>query len=105
MDFFKTEQEKFWQGDFGKEYIERNMSTNLIGANTSFFSKIISRTGSLSSVLELGCNIGMNLKAIRKLLPECALTGVEINPDAASILNEWNDAKVIVDSILEVELF
>ena len=69
----KTGQEEFWQGEFGTEYIYRNKSGQLLAANTSFFSKVLKRTGKLASVLELGCNVGMNLRALRGLLPECSL--------------------------------
>jgi len=100
----KTEQENFWKSEFGNEYIGRNRSDLLLAANTSFFSKVIEHTGAISSVLELGCNVGMNLKALRRLLPDCKLTGVEINNDAASVLKEWGEANVVVDSILEVNL-
>lgn len=34
-------------------------------------------------VLEMGCNIGINLVALGQLLPEDALHGVEINSKAA----------------------
>ena len=30
---FKTEQEKFWAGDFGNQYIGRNNSAQLLGSN------------------------------------------------------------------------
>jgi len=100
----KTKQEKFWKNEFGKDYIDRNKSELLLASNTSFFSKIVERTGPLSSVLELGCNVGMNLKALRRLLPDCRLSGVEINDAAAQQLRKWGEAEVILDSILEVDI-
>ena len=100
----KTEQEKFWKSDFGKGYIERNKSDRLLASNTAFFAKIVERTSGLNSVLELGCNVGMNLKSLHRLLPNSSFTGVEINPEAAKILEEWGKAEVIIDSILEVDL-
>ena len=36
----ETEQEKFWEGQFGDEYINRNRKG--IASNLSFFSKTIS---------------------------------------------------------------
>jgi spore coat polysaccharide biosynthesis protein SpsF len=100
----KTEQEEFWSGAFGNDYIDRNASDALLAANISLFSKIVQSAGPLSSVLELGCNIGMNLRALRRLLPNCELAGVEINQAAAEKLKEWGEAQVYLDSILEVEL-
>ena len=101
----KTEQEEFWQGNFGDEYVDRNQSDLLLASNTSFFSKVFNRTGKIDSIMEFGCNIGMNLKAIRTLLPESNLSGVEINKRAVDDLNEWKGgANVIEGSILDIEL-
>ena len=101
----KTEQEEFWQGNFGDEYIDRNKSAALLASNISFFSKIFNRTGKINSIMEFGCNIGMNLKAIRALLPESSLSGIDINKRAVDDLNKWEGgAHVIEDSILDIEL-
>ena len=37
-----TEQEVFWKGSFGNEYISRNSSDNLIMANLHLFSRALS---------------------------------------------------------------
>ena len=101
MKDIKNEQEAFWSGDFGHQYIERNRSVNLLAANLNFFSNILSFTNSINSVTELGCNIGMNFKAIRQLLPHAKLTGVEINEQAANLLkNDQPYVDVKVGSIL-----
>ena len=101
----KTEQEEFWQGNFGDEYVDRNQSDLLLASNTSFFSKVFNRTGKIDSIMEFGCNIGMNLKAIRTLLPESNLSGIEINKRAVDDLNKWEGkAHVIEGSILDIEL-
>ena len=101
----KTEQEEFWQGNFGDEYINRNQSDILLASNTSFFSKVFNRTGKIDSIMEFGCNIGMNLKAIRALLPESNLSGIEINKRAVDDLNKWKGrVHVIEGSILDIEL-
>lgn len=99
-----TEQETFWQGEFGDEYITRNASNQLLAANTEFFCNVIKRVGGLTSALELGCNIGMNLRAIKQLQPESELVGVEINSKAVAILKEWGGSEVIEASILDVEI-
>jgi len=52
----KTEQENFWQGEFGDEYIDRNQSDILLASNIYFFSKIFTRIGKLDSIIEFGCN-------------------------------------------------
>ena len=83
-----TEQEFFWQGDFGNDYTDRNRGTRWIASNTAFFSKILDNTRRVRSVLEFGSNIGLNLMALNRLLPESRLSAIEINPKAASELKK-----------------
>lgn len=87
MTIQKNEQEKFWAGKFGDEYIYRNNSDVLHSANLNLFSKILDRTGRLNSIAEFGCNIGMNLKALRILSPKVNLHGYEINENAIDYLS------------------
>ena len=84
----KNEQELFWMGDFGNEYIERNKDYNHVASNIALFSTVLRRTNNIGKILEFGPNIGLNLKALHTLLPKAALTGVEINAKAAAILQE-----------------
>ncbi len=85
---YKTEQETFWAGEFGDEYIDRNRGDKLTAANTALFSKIISRTAGVESVIEFGANIDLNLIAIRRLLPDVELTAIEINKKATEQLKK-----------------
>ena len=85
---FATPQEAFWAGQFGSEYIGRNDSNQLLASNLNFFTKALKQAGRLSSVLEFGANIGMNLKALQLLYPGILLRGIEINPDAAKQLGD-----------------
>ena len=101
MSAYKTEQESFWAGEFGDAYVERNKSAQLAAANLAFFSRILSRTTETSSVLELGANIGMNLKALRQLVPGCQLTAVEINQTAAEELKKQEQVEVYHQSIFD----
>lgn len=101
---FKTAQEEFWAGDFGDEYSKRNVGEMATASNLSLFSKIFSRTADVKSIIEFGANIGLNLRALRQLLPKVSLTGIEINKSAAAELREWGGAEVLENSILDVEL-
>jgi spore coat polysaccharide biosynthesis protein SpsF len=83
---YRTEQENFWAGVFGTEYIKRNDSQELLASNLSFFSRTLSKAGALKSCVEFGANIGMNLRAIKLLYPSIELSAVEINKDAAQEL-------------------
>ena len=85
---YKTEQESFWAGQFGKEYISRNQSNTYLAANVNFFSKALSAADPMRSCIEFGANVGMNLKALRVLFPSIELNGVEINPHAAKELRQ-----------------
>jgi pseudaminic acid biosynthesis-associated methylase len=83
---FKTDQEAFWAGEFGSQYIHRNKSDQLLASNLHFFSDALRSTTKLESCIEFGANIGMNLKAIRLLHPELELSAIEINFDAVAEL-------------------
>jgi pseudaminic acid biosynthesis-associated methylase len=99
---FSTPQEEFWAGEFGTAYIGRNQSAQLLASNLSFFSKALKQVGQISSCLEFGANIGMNLKALRLLFPDIHLKAVEINPAAAKQLaNVIDESNIFEGSILE----
>lgn len=86
---FSTEQEKFWAGEFGSEYITRNQGDQLLAANLNFFVKALKHAGQVQSCHEFGANIGMNLRALKLLYPDANLSAVEINPEASKILAEF----------------
>ena len=85
---YKTEQEAFWAGEFGTEYIARNTGDKLLAANLNFFAKALARTRSLASCIEFGANVGMNLKALQLLYPQQEQHAIEINPQAAAELGK-----------------
>jgi len=98
----KTIQEEFWAGEFGDDYIARNKSDALLAANLALFSEIMKATGPVSSVLELGCNVGMNLKALDLLGPTILKAGFDINESAISQLkSEKPNFDVKTGSIIE----
>lgn len=83
---YATSQEEFWAGEFGTDYIGRNDSQELLSSNLHFFSKALKQAGPVSSCIEIGANIGMNLRALKLLYPATRLKGVEINAQAAGVL-------------------
>ena len=97
----RTPQESLWAGEFGDEYVSRNRGGDLVAANEELFRKVLARADGVTSVLELGCNIGNNLKALRTLLPDADLHGVEINAEAAAEVTAWGGATVEVGSLLD----
>jgi len=98
---YKTEQEEFWANIFGEEYIKRNDGLSIIASNTSLFSKIFAHTSNISSILEFGANIGLNLHAIKRLLPNSELSAIEINNNAVKKLSTIPDINVFHMSILD----
>jgi pseudaminic acid biosynthesis-associated methylase len=99
---YKTEQEEFWAGEFGAEYIRRNLGSNLLASNLALFSKALNSTRNLNSCIEFGANIGMNLKALQLLFPEQEQHAIEINSQAATVLSEViPPARIYQTSILD----
>ncbi len=91
----------FWAGEFGDEYVERNQNAKLLANNIFLFSQILKNVDSVKSVIEFGANIGLNLHAIKKLIPEVELSAIEINEKAVSILETMGDITVYNQSILD----
>lgn len=93
----ETEQERFWAGEFGDAYSQRNRGANLIAARTALWSRILSRCEPVHSVTELGANIGLNLVALSRLLPDAALHGIEVNASAAAELRRNVPSATVVE--------
>ncbi|MDY0276417.1 MAG: pseudaminic acid biosynthesis-associated methylase [Desulfomicrobium sp.] len=85
---FKTDQEKFWAGDFGTDYINRNQSDKLLSSNINFFCKALRAANKLKSCIEFGANIGMNLKVLQLLYPKIDAHAIEINTEASKKLSK-----------------
>lgn len=100
---YQTEEEKFWSGEFGDEYMKRNSDSKFILQNYHFFSRALKKAGDISSCIEFGANIGLNIKALMKLLPKCNFSALELNETAVRTLNELNGIKVIHESVLEFD--
>lgn len=67
----ETEQLKFWRGTFGQGYIPRNDATAVnITSRIALWARIFQTLHPLEikSLLEVGSNIGLNLRALRNLI-------------------------------------
>jgi pseudaminic acid biosynthesis-associated methylase len=100
----KTEQEAFWAGAFGDDYINRNRDAMALAGRTHLWSTILGRATGIGSAVEFGANIGLNIHALRRLLPGADLTAIEINADAVTALNQIDDLAVHHGSILEPQV-
>jgi len=98
---YETEQEKFWAGEFGTKYIGRNNSEGLLYSKVVMWGQMLKSANAVGSAREFGCNIGLNLIALKKLNSSIELSGYEINEEAARQASELNVATIHRRSILE----
>ena len=98
---YKTEQEGFWEGEFGDEYINRNYSQSILRSNIALFNKILNAADPIDSVIELGCNIGLNLRALQSINPAIQIKGYDINKKSVEIAREQIKGDIIHSTILQ----
>ena len=97
-------QEEFWAFEFGDGYISRNESEQLLNSNVDFFSKVFCGIDSEpDEILEIGANIGMNIKALQQILPRTNFTAIEINKKACEELRKTG-CDVLEGSVFNIEL-
>lgn len=101
MKSHETEQERFWAGEFGNDYIDRNTGERMVTRSVVFWSRVLARLPKLNSVIELGCNAGLNLQALNRIDPSIDLVGYEINETAAEKCRSHGIARVEQGTILD----
>lgn len=69
----------FWKGEGGRAYTERNRVD--FNARVPFWQHILDHANA-NSFLEVGCNAGWNLEALKKLRPEAIMSGIDLNKDS-----------------------
>jgi pseudaminic acid biosynthesis-associated methylase len=85
-----TAQLEFWRGDFGGGYRDRNAaSAEHLRARVGLWAQIMHRVAGSppASVLEVGSNIGNNLRALRSLTA-AEMFALEPNADSRQVLAE-----------------
>lgn len=97
---YMTEQERFWNGPFMDEYLTRNRDEKLVMSHAAGFASILKRAPNIKSILELGCNIGINLEAFHKIDSRLELCGYEINETASNIARSKGIAEIFTDTII-----
>ena len=102
----QSEQSKLWMdSEWSLSYIKRNKSINLLESNISLFSKIISKTNNIESIMEIGSNIGLNLDAINLINNRIKLDCIEISKDASDLLKGKKHVNSVYNSsILEFDV-
>lgn len=71
--------EHLWADEFGDAYVERNAEA---GEGRDAFWRDLLERHPVRSALEIGCNVGANLRWIEALLPGRAVWGIDINESA-----------------------
>ena len=72
----------FWQGSFGNDYTDRNLVP--WSDRVPFWRRIVEHTRA-ESFLDVGCNAGWNMQALRSIDAKLAMTGVDINDHALDL--------------------
>lgn len=99
-----SSQEKFWSGEFGDDYTDRTYTDQEMKSNIYFWSTMIKKMPDASSFIEYGCNLGMNLRALRSIDDKLKLRGIEINKKAAEKASLIKDVEVLLASIVDSKL-
>lgn len=77
--------EALWAGEFGDAYVDRNPERD--DSRKRFWDELLASID-ISTVLEVGCNIGGNLTWIAPHLAPGATHGVDVNRKALRLLHE-----------------
>jgi pseudaminic acid biosynthesis-associated methylase len=99
-------QEEYWQGNL--EYMERNHTWDLsLGVQAWNQMLAAASLDKVQSVLEIGCNIGRNLRILShaSVLPQAKLSGLDVNQTALrQCMSNFNLEKTYHSSLASVEI-
>ncbi|MBM3559398.1 MAG: methyltransferase domain-containing protein [Alphaproteobacteria bacterium] len=105
-----------WKGEFGDAYVARNVADKaIVSVMRGVFARVLAPVSMAPprSILEVGCNIGINLRALR-LLGDAELFAVEPNVtarrrvladgivDAAHLFDATGDALPMADATVDL---
>ncbi len=102
-------QTKLWQNKFGDDYIDRNKTIseinqlyqNMFGMTLEeLYGKFFHNLDKSIKILELGCNIGLNLSILKNFGFE-NLSGLDINKRAISIAKQNNPEITFFNTSIE----
>jgi pseudaminic acid biosynthesis-associated methylase len=75
--------EDLWAGDFGDDYVERNKAAS--EGRHPFWADRLAKL-EVTSALEVGCNVGGNLRWLAELLGAQNVAGVDVNETALDVV-------------------
>jgi len=85
-DAVRTDQEAAWSSKHGFRYVVHHLGEDWKKTRVPLWTVLLEQMPEVQSVVEFGCNIGANLKALHHLDPSLELAGVEINQFAVDLL-------------------
>jgi len=80
-----TRLEGLWAGDFGDEYVDRNARAG--DGRQEFWTDRLAGI-EVATALEVGCNVGANLRWLAEALGQANVAGVDINEKAVEQLSQ-----------------
>ena len=86
-----SSQEDFWRGSFGDDYTRRVNGIKMVESNIAFFNDALVRAKGIETILEIGCNRGLNLAALEYIDPSAVKTGIDINESAIRAMSMMFD--------------
>jgi pseudaminic acid biosynthesis-associated methylase len=96
-----------WQGQFGESYLGRNQPSDQTTAEAAaVFGRMLSSVAAeVGSALEIGANLGINLRGLRRVLrPDATLTALEPFAQAVAELRRQKESLGLTD-ILEASAY
>jgi pseudaminic acid biosynthesis-associated methylase len=97
-----TRLEQLWAGDFGNDYIDRNL--NAYEGRRHFWEPFLKKHP-VRNILEVGCNVGGNLRWIAGQVEKDGVYGIDINPKAVRYVRaHYPDINAICSRALELPL-
>lgn len=91
--------EQLWAEEFGNEYLERNIDAG--EGRDRFWYELLDRLKP-QSVLEIGCNVGANLRWVVDRVPARAVYGIDINEPALRTVRSRFNVNAVWSSAREL---
>lgn len=96
---------QFWTGEFGDEYsIRHKTSKARLDILIPFWGHLLREAPPLKSILEVGANVGDNLRAIKEIDSDIDLYAVEPNASAAMQMSSIPSVGVVGKNIWDISL-
>ena len=94
------ETTQYWTDD-KDGYLERNRHLDPAGL-VDFFAEGLRSVDAdeIDTICEYGCNVGLNLRALKELFGGADICGYDINPEAVNIANKILGVDAALDSLL-----